>query len=152
MEWTYNSGMNRIYTSFYLICALIVGLSCYPAGAQEKVIKKVAPVGTASLDGQSLFQEFCAVCHGKDGKGGGPAAPALKESVGDLTQIARQNNGKFPDQKILSIIKGEQSVAAHGTQEMPTWGKTFSDMSTNLTVSQGRLHALVQYIQSIQAK
>jgi len=122
-------------------------------GAQDKkVIKKVAPVGTASLDGRDLFQEFCAVCHGKDGKGNGPAAPALKENPGDLTQIARQNDGHFPDQKVLSIIKGEKSVVAHGDQEMPTWGKTFNDMSGNLTVSQGRLHALVGYIQSIQAK
>jgi mono/diheme cytochrome c family protein len=144
--------MKRVSTSFYLIYALIVGLLCFSASAQDKVIKKVAPVGTASLDGKSLFQEFCAVCHGKDGKGGGPAAPALKQGPSDLTQITRQNNGRFPDQKILSIIKGEQSVAAHGTQEMPTWGKTFSDMSTNLNVSQGRLHALVGYIQSVQAK
>ena len=127
-------------------------LLCLSAAAQETVIKKVPPVGTASLDGKSLFVQFCAVCHGKDGKGGGPAAPALKESPGDLTQIAHQNKGKFPDQKILAIIWGDQSVTAHGTQEMPTWGRTFNNMSTDLIVSQGRLHALVGYIQSIQAK
>jgi len=145
--------MKRISTSFYLIIAIFVGLSCFSAGAQEKkVIKKVAPVGTASLDGKDLFQQFCAVCHGKDGRGNGPAAPALKEGPSDLTQIARQNGGRFPDQKVLSIIKGEKSVAAHGDQEMPTWGKTFNDISNDLTVSQGRLHALVGYIQSIQAK
>jgi len=145
--------MNRIFTPFYLITALTAGLSCFSASAQEKVIKtKVPPVGTASLDGKRLFLEFCAVCHGKDGRGGGPAVPALKQSTGDLTQIARQNQGSFPDQKILAIIKGEQSVPAHGNQEMPMWGKTFNNMSTDLTVSQGRLHALVRYIESIQAK
>jgi len=144
--------MKRISVSYYLITALIVGLSCFAAGAQEKVIKRVPPVGTASLDGKSLFREYCAVCHGKDGKGGGPAAPALKESPADLTQIARRNQGQFPDQKVLAIVKGEQSVSAHGDQEMPTWGRTFRNMSTDLTVSQGRLHALVMYIQSIQAK
>jgi mono/diheme cytochrome c family protein len=144
--------MKRVSVPVYLILALLVELSCFSTSAQEKVIKKVAPIGTASLDGKSLYQEYCAVCHGTQAKGGGPAAPALKQSPSDLTQIARQNNGHFPDQKILAIIKGEQAVAAHGNQEMPTWGKTFSDMSTNLNVSQGRLHALVDYLQSIQVK
>jgi cytochrome c5 len=145
--------MKRISAPDYLIAAIIVGLSCFAASAQEKVtIKRVPPIGTASLDGKRLFQEYCVVCHGKDGKGNGPAAPALKESTADLTQIARQNQGRFPDQKVLAIIKGERSVAAHGDQEMPAWGRMFSNMSTDLTVSQGRLHALVGYIGSIQAK
>jgi hypothetical protein len=35
---------------------------------------------------------------------------------------------------------------------MPTWGKTFSDMNVNLNVGQGRMHALVMYLEEIQAK
>jgi mono/diheme cytochrome c family protein len=104
------------------------------------------------LDGKSLYNEFCAVCHGPDGKGSGPAASALKTPPTDLTQIARRNGGKFPDTKVMAILKGEQSVAAHGNQEMPTWGKTFNDVSGNLTVAQGRMHALVDYLQQMQAK
>ena len=54
--------------------------------------------------------------------------------------------------KVLAILRGEQSIAAHGSQDMPTWGKTFSDMSVNPDVGQGRMHALVMYLQDIQAK
>jgi mono/diheme cytochrome c family protein len=144
--------MKRINISHYLIFGLITGLFCFAGSAQQKTVKTARPAATSALDGKSLFQEYCAVCHGKDGKGGGPAADALKQSPGDLTQISRQNNGRFPDTKILAILRGEQSIPAHGSQEMPTWGKTFGDMNVNPNVGQGRMHALVMYLQDIQAK
>lgn len=92
------------------------------------------------------------MCHGLDAKGGGPAASALKHQPGDLTQISHRNNGSFPDTKVLAILKGEQRVAAHGTAEMPTWGKTFGDMNVNPNVGLGRMHALVMYLEQLQAK
>ena len=66
--------------------------------------------------------------------------------------IARRNGGRFPDTKVLSILKGEAAIAAHGSQDMPTWGKTFNDVSGNMTVAQGRMHALVMYLEEMQAK
>ena len=132
--------------------AVALGGLCLSANAQEKVIKTVRPQATGSLDGKSLFQEYCAVCHGKDGKGGGPAASALKQAPGDLTQISKQNKGSFPDTKVMGILRGQQSVVAHGNQEMPTWGKTFGEMNVNPNVGQGRMYSLVMYIEEIQAK
>ena len=144
--------MKKISTSKYLVYVGIFTIWGLCAVAQQKTIKTVTPVGARGLDGKSLYNEFCAVCHGPDGKGSGPAASALKTPPTDLTQIARRNGGKFPDTKVMAILKGEQSVAAHGNQEMPTWGKTFNDVSGNLTVAQGRMHALVDYLQQMQAK
>ncbi|HTS64207.1 MAG TPA: c-type cytochrome [Candidatus Acidoferrales bacterium] len=142
--------MKKISTYQYLVCAAILACAC--ALAQQTTVKKVAPVGAKGLDGKSLYQEFCAVCHGTDGKGGGPAASALKMPPADLTQIARRNGGTFPDTRVMSILKGETSISAHGSQDMPTWGKTFNDVSGNLTVAQGRMHALVMYLEQMQAK
>jgi len=144
--------MKRTNTPYYLIVGLVVGLFCFTASAQKKTVKTVRPAPTAALDGKSLFLEYCAVCHGKDGKGDGPAVDALKQRPTDLTQISRANKGKFPDTRILAILKGEQSVTAHGNHDMPTWGKTFSDMNVNPNVGQGRMNALVMYLQEIQAK
>jgi mono/diheme cytochrome c family protein len=142
--------MKRTKAPYYLIMGL--GLFCIAASAQEKTVKAVRPAPTAALDGKSLFLEYCAVCHGKDGKGAGPAADALKQRPTDLTLISKANKGKFPDTRIFAILKGEQPVTAHGNHDMPTWGKTFSDMSVNLNVGQGRMNALVTYLQEIQAK
>lgn len=144
--------MKRIKEPYYLIMGMVAVLFCVAASAQEKTVKAVRPGPTSALDGKSLFMEYCAVCHGKDGKGGGPAADALKQRPTDLTLISKTNKGKFPDTKILAILKGEQSVTAHGNRDMPTWGKTFSDMNVNPNVGQGRINALVMYLEEIQAK
>ncbi|MBZ5572099.1 MAG: cytochrome c [Acidobacteriia bacterium] len=57
--------------------------------------------------GQQMYSAYCAVCHGNDGKGGGPAAEALKVPPPDLTVLARKNGGK----KVLkgSLLPLEQS-------------------------------------------
>jgi mono/diheme cytochrome c family protein len=122
------------------------------AHGQEKTIQRVSPKPTVAIDGKSLFHEYCAVCHGADGKGAGPAAKALQLPPGDLTQISRKNEGKFPEDRILRVLKGEQPVTAHGSQDMPIWGKVFNNMSGSLSMGQTRIHALLQYVESLQAK
>ena len=124
---------------------------CFSANGQEKTVKKVAPKPTVSLDGKTLFNQYCAVCHGQDGKGTGPAADALKQNPTDLTQISRKNNGAFPEQQIMAGLRGG-GPKAHGSTDMPIWGPIFSNMSNNLTLTQTRMHALVNYLESIQAK
>lgn len=76
---------------------------------------------------------------------------ALKVSPKDLTQISRKNGGKFPEERVQQILKGESTVAAHGTQDMPMWGKVFNNMG-NPTVTQGRLNSLLQFVEGMQAK
>src|SRR5260370_22464743 len=114
--------MKRTNTPYYLIVGLVVGLFCSTASAQKKTVKTVRPAPTAALDGKSLFLEYCAVCHGKDGKGGGPAVDALKQRPTDLTQIRRANKGKFPHTTILAILKCDQSTTGHGNHCTPTPG------------------------------
>src|SRR5436305_11025501 len=93
----YYEGMKKFSISEYLISILVIGsTACVTATAQDKVIKDVPARMIASLEGKDLFREYCAVCHGVDAKGAGPAASALKKPVGDLTQLTVKNKGKFP--------------------------------------------------------
>jgi mono/diheme cytochrome c family protein len=105
---------------------------------------------TNAWKGEDLYREFCAVCHGVDAKGNGPAADALKTRPSDLTQISRQNGSKFPAIQMQRIISGEDGVLAHGTAQMPTWGDAFRSISSNSTFAEMRVRALVDYLQRIQ--
>lgn len=115
-------------------------------------IKRVPPKPTVALDGKTLYHDYCAVCHGTDGKGAGPAAAALKTAPTDLTQIARRNKGRFDDERILRILNGQEQVTAHGTKDMPTWGTVLNNMTTNPDMAQARIHSLVQFLEEMQAK
>jgi mono/diheme cytochrome c family protein len=65
--------------------------------AQPKpTLKYVQPGHVSPADGPTMFRAYCAVCHGLDGRGGGPATDALKKRPADLTQLSRKHDGRFP--------------------------------------------------------
>jgi len=144
--------MKSLITSVSLISvALLIG----PAAAQEPpaaTVKKVPVRPAQTVSGKELFREYCAVCHGTDGKGNGPAAKALKVPPADLTQIAARNGGKYPEVKVQHAINGEAAPAAHGSKDMPMWGNVFEHMSSNPDLGTIRVYNLVKYIEAIQAK
>ena len=103
-----------------------------------------------SVDGADLFRAYCASCHGKDAKGHGPAASALKATVPDLTTLAQMNDGKFPADRVRRVITGDHVIASHGSREMPVWGPIFHQVEEDVDRGYVRVENLVKYIQSIQ--
>ena len=72
-------------------CAVgFVILGCYVDDGQESEtnVKKVPIQRTSAASGEEMFDAYCAACHGKDGKGNGPAAAELKMPPPDLTTLA----------------------------------------------------------------
>jgi len=124
-----------------------------PAASPTTVIKHVPIKNTSAASGQEMFSTYCAVCHGKDGKGNGPAADALKAAPSNLTTLSSKNGGKYPSMKVASIIRGDDAVPAHGSKEMPVWGKLFYSMSEGheAEVLQ-RVANLNHYVESLQTK
>jgi mono/diheme cytochrome c family protein len=120
--------------------------------AAKPVVKATHGTPIVSVEGKDNYDAYCAVCHGRDAKGGGPAAPAMKLPVPDLTLIAARNKGKFDALAVEEIIRkpGKTATPAHGVDTMPIWGDVFSteDRSRSLL----RIRNLVRYLESIQTK
>src|SRR5271169_4518668 len=89
------------------------------APAQAPTIKHVPITNTPSNSGQDMYNSYCAVCHGKDGKGNGPAASAMKTPPADLTLLTQKSGGKYPAAHVAAVIRGQAMTASHGSQDMP---------------------------------
>jgi mono/diheme cytochrome c family protein len=110
--------------------------------------------GTAASEGQRLFVRFCAACHGVNGAGDGPAAPALHPPPADLTQIAQRRDGRFPVAEITAYIDGRTAIPAHGSREMPIWGVWIGERAgggrAGEQITHNLLTAILAYLQAIQ--
>jgi len=118
--------------------------------------------------GKAEYLSACASCHGIEAKGNGPVSKELKTRPADLTVLAKRNNGVFPVNAIYQIIDGRESIAGHGTREMPIWGWRFVPAEHfNLKqtddyiylppaspepVVHSRILAVIDYLNRIQAK
>jgi cytochrome c553 len=129
----------------FAIVALAIAAGSASAQAQ---VKKGPIKPTPASDASKMFDTYCAVCHGKDGTGTGPAAKSLTKAPADLTKIAARNGGTFPEVHVKRYIEGLDEVAAHGTRDMPMWGGLFSSLDRNTT--QIRIQALSDYLKSLQ--
>ncbi len=87
-------------------------------------------------DGDVLFQENCAVCHGRDARGDGPMTPALTQVPPDLTGLARANGGVFPAADIVRWIDGRDMIPAHGGP-MPLFGRVLEGESAVVDAPDG---------------
>jgi mono/diheme cytochrome c family protein len=110
------------------------------------------PLIIKSVAGRDLFDFYCAPCHGRDGKGGGPVAGALRVAPPDLTTIATANGGTFPKSQVEATLTGTRMPAAHGSREMPIWGPIFSALDSNDARNRVRIGNVVEYIASMQIK
>jgi mono/diheme cytochrome c family protein len=140
---------------FQTVILIVMGLlSCFgnTALAQDKQAKKESVKQAAPLSGAGMFKDYCAVCHGKDAKGDGPAASALKQQPADLTTLAKRFNGKFPDAYVANVLHNGVKSPAHGDAEMPVWGPVFGSMDSDPSIMYMRISSLVSYIKSLQVK
>jgi mono/diheme cytochrome c family protein len=135
----------------------VLALSALAVMAQDptpqKVVKHVALKPTSAASAREMYTNYCAACHGQDGKGNGPAASALKVPPTDLTALSQKNGGKYPAMHVSSVIRGEANLPAHGNKDMPVWGQLFLEMSQGHEAEvQQRIANLNQYLESMQAK
>jgi mono/diheme cytochrome c family protein len=139
----------------FIVVACVIGVSQI-ADAQ---------LGSPALQsvglGKNLYDANCTACHGPTGKGDGFYAEQLKSGtkVPNLTELSKKNNGVFPFAQVSEIIDGTKETKAHGTRDMPIWGREFSTKNLELNPYQtpeafarAKIIALTEYIYTLQTK
>jgi len=128
---------------FFIIC--VAGAKALPA-ADDAFPSNYLP------SGRVMYKEYCASCHGIDGKGQGPFVFSLKVPPPDLTTLAKRHGGKFPYDFVSNILLfGPGPSILHGSADMPTWGPIFQyfDKNNERAVQQ-RIKNLCDYLASLQ--
>jgi mono/diheme cytochrome c family protein len=112
-------------------------LSIVLAGGCSKTPEKSSPSPQAAEAGEAIFQTRCFVCHGRHGKGDGPASTGLGATVRDLTTPSWQD--ATSDETIQSAIRnGAQAVGGNAA------------MAPNRDLSDAQIQSLVRYIRGIR--
>lgn len=106
--------------------------------------------------GKGKYMKYCANCHGNAAKGDGPLAQMLQVKPADLTQLSKQNEGRFPFWRVYRMIDGREEVRGHGARDMPLWGFIFQveegakQAPYQEDLVRGRIWQLVYFLESIQ--
>lgn len=115
------------------------------------------PEGPDTLEiGAALFGQFCAGCHGVEGRGDGPLAALIAPQMPDLTRLSAGNEGVFPMLEVVHTIDGRNRLTAHGGP-MPVWGAVFQEPAQlrhglygSALEARGRIMALTLHIEAMQ--
>jgi mono/diheme cytochrome c family protein len=73
--------------------------------------------------GRALYQQYCSMCHGPQGKGNGPAAAAMNPKPRDHTDGRYMN--ALSDAHLTTVIS-EGGAAVQRSPLMPSWKGTLS--------------------------
>lgn len=143
--------MTRVRQAIFLV-VIVASLAPTPRLVTQGV--RSSPLVVPSMYGRDLYEFYCASCHGRDGKGGGPVTPALKTQPPDITTLTIHNGGVFPRARIEAIVTGraDAPVAAHGSREMPVWGPIFRGLDRDETVNRLRIANILDHLESIQVR
>jgi mono/diheme cytochrome c family protein len=133
-----------------ILVLLLVAVVC-SASAQVKSQRQPT---MRPVDGAGIFRNYCAACHGIDGRGNGPVSKALKQGAPDLTRLSQRNDGAFPAIHVRSTIMfgADELLPAHGSKAMPIWGPIFHEIEFDQDLGNVRLENITKYLESIQRK
>src|ERR1700720_2603706 len=119
---------------FGLISVLLIG------GCSRAPVVEAPRINSAEAqEGETIFQTRCFVCHGREGKGDGPASTGLGAAVRDLTNPAWQDS--ISDETIGKVIRSG-AAAVGGT----------AAMAPNPDLSDAQIYSLTLYIRSLRGQ
>ncbi|MBI4888458.1 MAG: cytochrome c [Acidobacteria bacterium] len=146
MVWNLSASFRlagSVAAAVTVLCTTVVLTQAEPSG----------PLTPASVraSGQTTFLQFCAACHGIDGRGMGPVARYLLKDPPDLTHIRSRRDGTFPREALESSLLATGPPATAETQDdMMLWGPLFISMDASTDAARVRVQNLLDFIESIQ--
>ncbi len=114
------------------------------------LVSAAAPASDGRQQGAAAYLRYCASCHGRGGRGDGPLADGLTVRPRDLTTLARENGGAYPETLVYQVVDGRGVVSFHGPREMPVWGRRFAAEGRDEAGIEATVGALVAYLESLQ--
>jgi mono/diheme cytochrome c family protein len=112
--------------------------SSAPTSTATSATPNTAPgdtAGEAAMDplvlGNKIYQERCALCHGPEGKGDGPAAAGLNPKPRNHTDGTYMKTRT--DDQLLDVIR-------HGKGGMPAWGGILNETE---------IHAVLKHVRTL---
>ena len=159
------------FSKFLGVAAAVTLLSATLVGAEErdplkprvpadqladaKALKNpVANTPESIAKGKALFEGkgTCFNCHGKEGKGDGPAASTMTRRPTNVT-LMQKRHGAFFAAQAESAIRGTDPVVAHGAPGMMVWGAIFrANAHGGEAAVDARVRDLLAFMESIQEK
>jgi mono/diheme cytochrome c family protein len=109
------------------------------------------------VSGRALYADYCASCHGVEGRGDGPAAAGLGKAPADLTKLSALNGDTFPKVHVMSVIDGYTRRDDRGSR-MPELGPALQEGPLVMvdtgdgikTPTPANLVALAHYLETLQ--
>lgn len=144
----------RMRLSLTVLMAAAAVFSAGNLSADQGTSKVILTINkTAPTNGKVMYTNYCAMCHGMDGRGNGPVAPELRTPPSDLTQQSRNNHGRYPQTHIAAVLEFGARPQAHRPVLMPVWGPILGKMDqVNPAETQLRINNLSRYVESLQVK
>ncbi len=106
--------------------------------------------------GRAAYLGHCTDCHGTGARGDGTLSALFSNGVPDLTLLAANNGGTFPEAYVLRAI-GTPSAVHGGVTAMPDFARLLSGAPATHTAPDGTVIAttdtvlaLTAYLRSVQ--
>ncbi|HEX9162594.1 MAG TPA: cytochrome c [Thermoanaerobaculia bacterium] len=115
--------------------------------AEKQELKIVPIVPSDPTLGAQMYSDYCAVCHGAQGKSDGPAVAFMKSPPPQLSTLANRNSGKYPALYVAGILRMGSRSHSTATINMPAWDVLFRAHNRDAHL---RISNLTTYIESLQ--
>ncbi len=92
----------------------------------------------SAFEGRALYQSYCLLCHGVDGRGDGPLAKAMEISPANLAAAVSARG----DRMLAAIITGRGAQPSDGSEQhrrlsasMPEWKRVFDPSQVDALIA-----------------